>query len=50
MVNSDGKDVTPKDITDYVQTLTVTKLENRWKVSSFRTKEVSAVSAKDCGA
>jgi hypothetical protein len=48
MVNADGVDVTPKDVSDYIQTLIVRKVENRWKVSSLRTKEVRAVSAEDC--
>jgi hypothetical protein len=48
MVNADGMDVTPKDTMDYIQTLAVTRVGNRWKVSSFTTKEVPAVSSKDC--
>jgi hypothetical protein len=49
MVDTDGADVTPSNVSDYVQTLSVVKVGNRWKVSSLNTKEIPAVTAEDCG-
>ena len=48
MVDSANKDVTPARTADYVQSLTVARVDGRWKVTALSTKEVPQVSLKDC--
>ena len=43
-----GRDVTPKEQQDYIQTLTVRKQDGSWKVSDLSTKKVKNVAAEDC--
>jgi hypothetical protein len=43
-----GRDVTPQNQPDYVQSLTVKKVGNAWKVSDVYTKKVKNVAEKDC--
>jgi hypothetical protein len=44
-----GKDRTPKTSRRYVQTLTVVKVEGRWKVADAETQKVDTFRAQDCG-
>jgi hypothetical protein len=46
--DASGRDVTPKNQEDYIQTLTVRKQNGSWKVSSLSTKKVKNVTAEDC--
>lgn len=48
MLDAKGTDVTPAGDEDYIQSLTVTKVDNKWKVSALRTDEIPEVSSKDC--
>jgi hypothetical protein len=43
-----GRDVTPKDQEDYIQSLTVKKQNGSWKVSDLSTKKTKNVTAEDC--
>ena len=43
-----GRDVTPKDQQDYIQTLTVKNENGSWKVSDLTTKKAKNVAAEDC--
>jgi hypothetical protein len=47
--DSNGRDVTPVDRPDYIQELTVSKLDGTWKVVSVVSRKVKNVSASDCG-
>jgi hypothetical protein len=44
-----GKDRSPKTSRRYVQTLTVVKVEGRWKVADGETQKVDTFRAQDCG-
>jgi hypothetical protein len=44
-----GKDRTPKMSRQYVQTLTVVKIEGRWKVADVETQKVDTFRSQDCG-
>ena len=43
-----GRDVTPKNQPDYIQTLTIKKLKGTWKVVDVTSEKVRNVTAKDC--
>lgn len=43
-----NRDVTPRDKPDYIQELTVNKIEEKWKVTRVVSRKVANVSAKDC--
>ena len=46
--DSSNRDVTPKNRPDYVQELTVDKLNETWKVVRVSSRKVKDVSASDC--
>jgi hypothetical protein len=46
--NKAGKDVTPSDQPDYVQSLVVVQTKDGWKVSDATSKKVDNVRAEDC--
>jgi hypothetical protein len=48
VIDGAGKDVTPRDQQDYVQTLTVVKTGTSWKVSDLTSKKVKNVRPEDC--
>lgn len=49
LINSSGRDVTPKLIRRYVQTLVVTKTGGNWKVAETSSLKVDSFSNQDCG-
>jgi hypothetical protein len=50
VITKDGKDVTPKNQPDYIQSLTVIKLGSSWKVSDGSTQQVKTLPANACKA
>lgn len=48
VVNRAGKDVTPNAQPDYIQSLTVIRTQDSWKVSDATSKKVKNVRAEDC--
>ena len=46
--DKNSRDVTPEDRPDYVQELTVNRIQERWKVIRVVSRKVKDVSASDC--
>jgi hypothetical protein len=49
IIDRRGRDVTPDSVRRYVQTLTVKKVDSRWKVSMATTQQVPNFKSRDCG-
>jgi hypothetical protein len=48
LLDQSGRDVTPKNQPDYIQTLTVKKDRGSWKVAGLSTRKVKNVAREDC--
>jgi hypothetical protein len=48
LINKKGRDVTPNDRPDYIQSLQILKSGDRWKVSEMTSRTVPNVSKSDC--
>ena len=48
LMDKRGRDVTPKDKSDYIQLLTFTKSKGNWKVADVSTQRVQSVERADC--
>ena len=48
VIDRRGRDVTPQNQPDYVQSLTVKRVDNVWKVSGVSSEKVKNVTEKDC--
>ena len=48
IVDKSGKNVTPKDVPDYVQSLIVRKIDGSWKVWDGATRQVQHLPLREC--